>query len=160
MSCDSKAVVCWEAEHSLPGSVPEQENMQTHCCSVVVFCLNESVQTFSQRLKVLPQKSTVVSACVSCLRSRVMRQRKTNRSCAILSGFDDSCSLLLSENQSLFSTPEKKTHLCLSRKQMWSFLSDKSPAEHSTKSKTNSTRRADSNLKAFSRKETEIALIK
>lgn len=38
--------MCWEAEHSLPGSVPEEENLQTHCCSVVVFCLNESAQTF------------------------------------------------------------------------------------------------------------------
>lgn len=44
--CDAQAVVCWEAEHSLPGSVPEEENMQTHCSSVVVFCLNESAQTF------------------------------------------------------------------------------------------------------------------
>lgn len=77
----------------------------------------------------------------------------------ILSDSDDSCTLLVSETQSLFSAPEKKTHLSVSRKQMWPFLSDKSSVGHSTKSKTKSVHRADSNLKAF-RKEAKIVLIK
>lgn len=48
--CGGQTAVCQEADHSLPGSVPEKENVQTHCCSVVVFCLNESAQTFSRGL--------------------------------------------------------------------------------------------------------------